>query len=137
MSLQAMNKGKRLTSVNGVAASALGTQYVCGDVQRTATNNSQILILNTQESGNAKVIVRLYNRDTGAKVGQTILNILPKTTATVLLSDTKFAPLGTNYQGMAVVIVKGTGTAKLVVSVVDPFANPKAKGTTGYSCARV
>lgn len=136
-SLQAMNKGKRLFSVNATANNAAGKRYVCGDTARTATNNTRLAILNTDSAATTKVVVRLYDRETGAKVAQSKVTIPPNTSTTVLFSDSAFAAAGTNYEGMALVFARGGGLPKLVVSVNDPYANPKARGTTGYSCTKI
>lgn len=135
--LQAMSKGKRLFSINATAINAAGIRYVCGDTARTTTNNTRLAILNTDGAATTKAVVRLYNRETGAKVAQTKVTIPPNTSTTVLFSDPAFAGAGTNYEGMALVFAKGGGLPKLVVSVQDPYANPKARGTTGYTCTKI
>lgn len=132
--LQAMNKGKRLYSVNATANSVAGTRYVCGDTARTATNNTRLSILNTSSVATTKAVIQLFDKTTGTKVAQSKVTVLPNTSATVLLSDSKFSGAGTNYQGMAVVKAKGGGKPNLIVSVTDPYANPTATGTTGYTC---
>jgi hypothetical protein len=136
-SLQALDKGKRLYSVNALANSAMGTRYVCGDTSRMATQNSRISILNADGAATAKVIVRLYNQTTGAKIVQTKVSIPPNSAGLVLLSDTKFAAAGTNYQGMTLVQAKGAAPPKLVVTVDNPFGSAKPSGTTGYACSKL
>lgn len=134
-SLQVLSKGKRMYSVNGLVEDGLGTRYVCGNTLRMTTQNSRLSILNTDAVKTAKAIVRLYNQDTGAKVVQTKVTVPPNSTITVLLSDSKFASAGTNYQGMALVQVNGASPAQVVVSASTPYGSKKLTGTTGYSCS--
>ena len=134
--LQIFNKGKRMYSINAFSNNGAGTRYVCGDVSRMATQNSRISILNTGDT-NTKVILRLFNPDTGAKIVQTKVGVPAQTSVTVLLSDSKFAAAGTNYQGMASAFAKGATAPKLVVTVSNPYANPKLSGTTGYECSKL
>lgn len=135
--LNVLNKGNRLYSINASAAPNIGKRYVCGDVSRQPTQNSQLKILNTDSSVNAKVIVRLFDKETGAKVAQAKFKIPANHSATVLMSDTKFAAAGTNYQGMALVYAKGATPPKIQVNVNAPFGDPKLKGTTGYACSKM
>lgn len=135
--LQAMSSGKRLYSINATAASAAGTRYVCGDTARSGTNNTRLSILNTDSVATTKAIVRLFDKETGAQLAQAKVKVLPNTSATVLLSDSMFSAAGTNYQGMALVTAKGGVAPNLIVSVTDPYANPKGTGTTGYSCTPI
>ncbi len=134
--LQIFNKGKRMYSINALSNNGAGTRYVCGDVSRMATQNSRISILNTGNT-NTQVILRLFNPDTGAKIVQTKVGVPAQTSVTVLLSDSKFAAAGTNYQGMASAFAKGATAPKLVVTVSNPYANPKLSGTTGYECSKL
>lgn len=134
-SLQAFDKGKRLYSINPVANGALGTRYVCGDTSRTATQNSRISILNTGGSAATKVLVRLYDPTTGAKIVQTKMSVEPNSTSVVLLSDAKFGAADTNFQGMTLVQAKGAAPSKLVVTVDNPYGSTKPTGTTGYTCS--
>lgn len=136
VSLQAFDKGKRLYRVNAPANSVLGNRYVCGDTSRMTTQNSRISILNTDGAVNARVLVRLYDKTTGAKVVQTKVRIAPNSAGTVLLSDSRFAAAGTNYQGMTLVQTKGT-PAKLVVTVDNPYGSTKPLGTSSYACSKL
>ncbi len=134
--LQIFNKGNRMYSINALANNSAGVRYVCGDVARMATQNSRVAILNTGDA-NVRVIVRLFHPETGAKIVQTRVVVPAKTTATVLLSDSKFAAAGTNYQGMALVFAKGAAPPKIVVTVSNPYVNKKLAGTTGYECSKM
>lgn len=136
VSLQAFDKGKRLYRVNAPSDRVLGNRYVCGDTSRMTTQNSRISILNTDGAVNARVLVRLYDKTTGAKIVQTKVRIAPNSVGTVLLSDSKFAAAGTNYQGMTLVQTKGT-PAKLVVTVDNPYGSAKPSGTSGYACSKL
>ncbi len=136
-SLDVLNKGKRMTGINAASPDGLGTRFVCGDVARMTTENSQLKILNPGDAGNAKVIVRLFDKDSGAKIAQTKVVVAPQSVATVMLSDSKFAAAGTNFQGMALVFVKGAAPPPVLVTASNPYANPKLAGTTGYTCSKI
>lgn len=136
-SLDVLNKGKRLFGTNGLAGTQLGTRYVCGDTARSATQNSRITVLNADTTRGAKVIVRLFNKDTGAKVAQFRTNVAANGSATVALSDAGFASAGSSFTGMAVVVAKGQTPPKLVVSVNNPYGANKLSGTTGYACGKL
>lgn len=135
--LQVLNKGKRMFGVNGLTPNVLGKRYVCGDTSRMGTQNSRISILNTDGVLTAKMVIRLHDKETGAKLAQTKVNVPPNTTTTVLLSDTKFAAAGTDYQGMAFLQAKGVNAPKVVITVSNPYGNPKVTGTTGYMCTKL
>lgn len=135
--LQVLNKGKRLYGGNGLAGSNTSTRYFCGDADRTTTQTSRISILNTESAATAKVQLFLYNPDTGAKILKYKTSIAPNAQADVLLSDAAFAAAGSSYQGMAMVRAQGTAPAKLIVTVSNPYGNPKLSGTTGYNCTGI
>lgn len=135
--LQVLSKGKRMYGNNGLANTQTSQSYICGDVERNTTQTSHLSILNTDALTTAKVQVRLFNQDTGAKVVTYKLNIPPNTLTNVLLSDAAFAAAGTAYQGMALVEAKGAAGPKLVVTANNPYGNPKLTGTIGYTCTRM
>jgi hypothetical protein len=95
------------------------------------------MILNTDPGRKAKVLVRLFDQSTGAKVAQTKVKIPAHSVSTLLLSSDAFANAGANYQGMAVIWAKGANPPALVVAANNPFRDPKLKGTTGYNCSPV
>lgn len=135
--LHVLNKGKRMFSVNGLAPDALGKRFVCGDTARMGTQNSRISILNTDAALTAKMVIRLHDKETGAKLAQTKVNVPPNTTTTVLLSDTKFAAAGTDYQGMTFLQAKGVNAPQVVITVSNPYGSSKLTGTTGYMCTKL
>jgi hypothetical protein len=131
--LDVLGKGKRLTGLDGLANAQLTTRFICGDTLRSSLQNTQLTILNT-EARNAKVIVRLYDPNSGAKLVQTRLKLIPNESRTIKLSDALFAAAGTNFEGMTFVQAKGVNPAKILVSVANPYGSPKQIGTTGYVC---
>lgn len=136
VALDVIGGGKRFDGVNGLANGQLASRYVCGDASRTTSMNTQLSILNT-EARNAKVIVRLYNPTTGAKLMQTKIKLPPNAMTTVKLADAAFAAAGTNFQGMAIVQANGATPPKLVVTAVNPYGTKKLTGTTGYTCGAI
>ncbi len=135
--LQVLSKGKRLYGGNGLANSQTSSRYVCGDAQRAATQNSRISILNTDGAATAKVQVRLYDKDSGAKLATFKVNVAPNSLSEILLSDSAFSAAGTEYQGMAIVEAKGATPPKIVVTVNNPYGSSKLTGTTGYTCSKI
>ncbi len=131
--LQVFTKGKRLTGAQALGATQTVTSYVCGDTARSTAQTSQITILNT-EARNARVAVRLYDPNTGAKLAQLTVKLKANAATTVKLSDAAFVGAGNNFQGMAVVVAKGTTPPKIIASVTNPYNNGKIVGTTGYLC---
>ena len=91
--------------------------------------------INTDAAKTAKVIVRLHDKETGAKIVQAKYSVPPLNSITVLLSDTGYAAAGTAYRGMALVFARGATPPALDVSVNTPYGDPKLKGTTGYTCS--
>lgn len=134
--LSVLNGGRRLTEIDGLANAQLKSRYVCGDTARTPTQNSQLTLLNT-EARNAKVLVRLYDPNTGAKLVQTKIILPPNAVTTVKLSDVIFAAAGTNFQGMTIVQARGATPPKIVASVANPYGSKKLTGTTGYLCSAI
>ena len=132
-SIAVISKGKRMTSVDGLANAQVTTRYVCGDTSRNATQTSQLTLLNT-EARNAKVLVRLYDPNSGAQVAQATIILLPRAATTIKLSDPLFAAAGTNFQGMTLVRAKGTTPPKIIAAVTNPYGSSKLTGTTGYVC---
>lgn len=129
-------KAKRLTGADGLPNAQLNSRYVCGDTARSATENSQLTLLNT-EARNAKVIVRLFDPNTGAKLAQTRVKLAPHATTTVKFSDSLFAAVGTNFHGIAIVQTRGATPPKISASVSNPYGSNKLTGTTGYLCAPI
>jgi hypothetical protein len=136
-SLEVLNKGKRMYAVNASAGGAMGSRNVCGAVSRTATEKSRITLLNPDPLKTATIVLRLFDKDSGAKRVQTKIKLLPNSSRTLPVSDALFAAAGSNYQGMATVQAKGAAPPKIVVSVSNPFSNPKLIGTTGYTCGPI
>lgn len=134
--LSVLNKGKRLTGVDGFANSQLNTRYVCGNTARSATENTELTLLNT-EARNAKVVVRLFDPNTGAKLAQTTFKLTPNAATTVKFSDALFAGAGSNFVGMTLVQAKGTTPPKIIATVSNPFGSSKQIGTTGYLCSAI
>jgi hypothetical protein len=134
--LQVLGQGKRLYGTNGVAGTGTSTRYVCGDAERNTTENSTISILNLDPVASPRVQIKLFNPTTGAKVAAYTVKVAPGSLTNVLLSSTPFANAGTAYQGMAIVQAKGVTPSQLIVTVNNPYANPKPSGTSGYTCAK-
>lgn len=132
--LSVLNKGKSLMGVDGLANSQLNTRYVCGNTARSATENTQLTLLNT-EARNAKVVVRLFDPNTGAKLAQTTFKLTPNAATTVKFSDALFAGAGSNFVGMTLVQAKGATPPKIIAMVSNPFGSSKQIGTTGYLCS--
>ncbi len=129
-----MNKGKRLSGVDGLANSQVNTRYVCGNTARSATENTQLALLNT-EARNAKILVRLFDPNTGAKLMQTTVKLAPYAAATLNFSDSLFAAAGSNFRGMTFVKAKGKTPPKIIASVGNPYGGAKVAGATGYMCS--
>ncbi|HZQ10511.1 MAG TPA: DUF5719 family protein [Anaerolineae bacterium] len=134
--LEALNKGNRLYATNAQPNTQLAPRYVCGDTSRSKSQNSTLSILNTDGAKTANTIIRLFNKNSGAKIMQYKIKIAPNTLANVNLSSSSFAALGSNYQGMAIVLASGAAPPNLVVTVSNPYSNPNLIGTTGYTCTR-
>lgn len=134
--LQVVSKGKSMYGTNALPSNAFGRRYVCGDVSRMATQNSQLQILNSDDTRTAAVVLRLFSPDTGAKLVQLKVKIPKQSTSTILISDAKFAAAGTSFQGMLTAQVKGTIPPNVLVTVINPYRNPKVTGTTGYMCSK-
>jgi hypothetical protein len=132
--LSVLNKGKRLTGADGLANSQLNTRYMCGNTARSATENTQLTLLNT-EARNAKVMVRLFDPNTGAKLAQATFKLTPNAATTVKLSDALFAGAGSDFRGMTLVQAKGTTPPKIIAAVSNPYGSSKLTGTTGYLCS--
>ena len=135
-SLEVLNKGNRLYGTNAQPNEQLSPRYVCGDMWRSNSQKSSIYILNTDSAKTANVNVRFFNKNTGAKIMQYKVSIAPNAAANVGLSSSIFSALGSNYQGMALVVASGAAPPNLVVTVSNPYSNPNLIGTTGYSCTR-
>lgn len=134
--LQVLKRGKQLYGTNGIANTGTSTRYVCGDAERNTTENSSISILNLDAVASPRVQIKLFDPTTGAKVAAYTVKVAPNSVSTVLLSATNFANAGTTYQGMAIVQAKGATPPQLIVTVNNPYANPKPTGTSGYTCAK-
>lgn len=132
--LSASAKAKRLTGVDGLPNAQLNSRYVCGDTARSATENSQLILLNT-EARNAKVIVRLFDPNTGAKLTQTRVKLAPHAATTVKFSDNLFAAAGTDFHGIAIIHTRGATPPKISASISNPSGSNKLTGTTEYLCA--
>lgn len=130
----AMSKGKRFNGVDGLANSQVNTRYVCGATARSATENTQLTLLNT-EARNAKILVRLFDPNTGAKLMQTTIKLTPHAATTVKFSDSLFAAAGSNFRGMTLVQAKGKTPPKIIAAVSNPYGSNKLISADGYLCS--
>lgn len=131
-----IGKGKRFTGADGLANAQRNSRYVCGNTARSATENSQLALVNT-EARNAKILVRLFDPSTGAKLVQTTIKLAPNAATTVKFSDSLFAAAGSDFHGMTLVQAKGTTPPKIIASVSNPYGSSKLTGTTGYLCSAI
>ena len=134
--LSVISQGKRLTGVDGLANSQVNARYVCGNTARSATENSQLTLLNT-EKRKAKIIVRLFEPNTGAKLVQRTIKLAPNAATTVTFSDSLFAAAGSDFHGITIVQARGTTPPKIIASVSNPYGSSKLMGTTGYLCSAI
>jgi uncharacterized protein YcfL len=136
-SLEAQGKGNRLFGINAVSQTLGGVSFACGDVLRTANQNSKINILNLGGS-DANVRIRVYRPSDGAVLVNTTIPVAANSVGTATLSDAAFAAAGSNYEGLAIVTSTGASPPQLVVSVNTPYlTSGKANGVTSYTCNKL
>lgn len=139
LGVSAMNvfsKAKRFTGADGLPNAELNTRYVCGNTARAATEKTQLTLVNT-EARNAKVVVRLFDPNTGARLVQTVVKLAPNAAAVMNFSDSVFAAAGSDFHGITLVQARGTTPSKIMASVSNPYGSSKLSGTTGYLCTAI
>lgn len=137
--VNAQNRGRRLVGISAIVDGKTAKKLVCGDAYRSSNQNSNLYILNTHPSINAKVKIHLYDPNSGAQLAVVPLTVPPNSVVTSSLGGSGYSGAGSSYQGMVMVTASGSKAASKVAAMVyTPYINNgKVTSATSYTCNRL